>query len=101
MLLVSALLGLQGMSLYRPQSEDCSEAMDMLVFEKIRGMTPTERLRAASAACEAAERLLLAGLRAQYKDASEEEIRRRAGARRLGRELTIRMYGSQAEAWLD
>ena len=89
------------MSTYRPQSRDCSEATDRLVFEKIRGMTPTERLRVTSDACEAANRLLMAGLRAQYPEASEEELRCRAGARRLGRELTLRMYGSQAEAWLD
>ncbi len=89
------------MSTYRPQSEDCSEAMDRLVFEKVRAMTPLQRLEAASAAFRAAERLLLAGLREQYPDASEEELRRRAGARRLGREETLRWFGSQAEAWLD
>jgi hypothetical protein len=86
---------------YRPQSEDCTEAVDRLVFERVRAMTPEERLLQAMDAYRAVERLSIAGLRAQYPEASAKELFRRAGARRLGRELTLRAYGPEAEAWLD
>jgi hypothetical protein len=89
------------MSAYRPQASDTSEAVDRLVFDGFRAMTPEQRLRLASQAAAALERLSIAGLRLRFPEAEEEELRRRAGARRLGAELTRRAYGPQAEAWLD
>ncbi len=71
------------------------------MFEKIRAMTPEERIAISTEAFYAAIELQIAGLRMQYPEADEEELRRRAGARRLGREFTLRMCGKQAEAWLD
>lgn len=92
---------LRAMDGYRPQSSDCADTIDRVVFDRIREMTPEQRLRAVTEACLAADRLLRAGLRLQYPDADEEEIRRRAGARRVGREALVRLCGSEAEAWLD
>lgn len=86
---------------YRPQSEDTSEAVDRMVMEGFAEMSPAERIQLAIDAWNAMVQLSIAGLRMQYPTASEEELQRRAGARRLGRELTLRVYGKEAEAWLD
>ena len=63
-------------------------------------MTPAERLRTAMRARAAMLRMNLAGLRIRYPGASEDELRRRAGALRLGRELTIWAFGPEAANWL-
>ena len=89
------------MQRYRPQSSDCSVAIDRVVFDRIRAMSPGERLRGVALACLAAERLQIAGLRLQYPSADDEELRRRAAARRVGREFLLRFLGVEAEAWLD
>jgi hypothetical protein len=75
--------------------------MDRLVFDGLRAMTPAERLLLAQDMILAAEALTLAGLRLRFPAASELELRRRLGARRLGHELTLRVYGPEAAAWLD
>jgi hypothetical protein len=64
-------------------------------------MTPSERLQAVTAACLAAHRLQTAGLRLRYPTASDDELARRAAARRVGRESLLRFFGAEAEAWLD
>jgi hypothetical protein len=81
---------------YQPQSNDASVVMDRLVFDGLRAMTPAERLLLAQDMILAAEALTLAGLRLRFPAASELELRRR-----LGRELTLRVYGPEAAAWLD
>jgi hypothetical protein len=86
---------------YRPQSEDTAEAVDRLVFDGLAAMQPADRLRLAASLCAAAEQLSIAGLRLRHPHASEEELRRRAGALRLGRESTLRAFGPEAEAWLS
>jgi hypothetical protein len=86
---------------YRPQSEDTSEAVDRQVFDGLRAMTPLQRLELAARASRAVHRLSVAGLRLRYPDASEVELGRRAGALRLGPELTRLAFGPEAEAWLD
>lgn len=89
------------MSSYVPQSSDTPEAVDRAVFDGIREMTPLQRLQLASRASRALHRLSVAGLRMRYPDASEEELSRRAGALRLGPELTRFAFGPAAEAWLE
>lgn len=86
---------------YRPQSADCSEAMDRAMFDRIHAMSPSERLSAVSAACLAADRLQMAGLRLQYPDADDASLRRRAGVRRVGKEFLRRFYGDAVEGWPD
>jgi hypothetical protein len=85
---------------YRAAAADPSEAVDRLVFEGWRAMTPVERLRLAACASAELARLAVAGLRLRYPDAREEELQRRAGALRLGRELTLQAFGPEAAAWL-
>ena len=84
-----------------PQSNDASVGIDRLVFDGLRAMTLAARLQLACEMTRAAAAMTLAGLRLRYPNASELELHRRRGARRLGRELTLRTYGPEAEAWLD
>lgn len=86
---------------YRAQASDTSEAIDRLVFEGLRRMSAAERLRLVTEASLALERLSIAGLRLRFPDASDEELRRRAGAKRLGRDLTLRAFGPEAERWIE
>ncbi len=86
---------------YRPQSEDTSEAVDRMVFDGLHAMTPVERLELARLACQGVHRMTIAGLRMQFPDAGDEELDCRAKARRLGRDLTLRFFGADAEVWLD
>jgi hypothetical protein len=86
---------------YRPQARDTNAAVDRLVFDGFRRMTPAQRLELAAAAFRSVEQLSIAGLRLRHPDLDDEQLRRRAGARRLGRELTLRAFGQEAEAWLD
>jgi hypothetical protein len=83
------------------RSEDTRAAIDRLVFDGIAAMSPAERLLLAARLCAAAEQLSIAGLRLRHPRASEEELHRRAGALRLGRDLTLRAFGVEAEAWLS
>lgn len=78
---------------YTPQASDVAEHIDREVFRGLRSMTPVERLHVAVRACQALHRLSVAGLRLRYPTASEEELAQRAGALRLGAELTRRTFG--------
>ncbi|HMQ22614.1 MAG TPA: hypothetical protein PKE00_09010 [Planctomycetota bacterium] len=89
------------MNSYEPQASDTTEAIDRLVFEGFRAMSPRERLELARKACHAVERMSIAGLRLRYPNASDDELRKRAGAKRLGPELTRLAFGVEAEAWLE
>ncbi|MHC5063135.1 MAG: hypothetical protein ACYTG5_04070 [Planctomycetota bacterium] len=89
------------MPTYKPQARDTREAIDRQVFEGFRAMTPLQKLELASQASKALHRLSVAGLRMRYPEASEEELFRRAGALRLGRELTLLAFGPEAESWLE
>lgn len=88
------------MDAYAPQASDTAPAVDRAVFEGLRAMTPVQRLRLASVASRALHRIAVAGLRLRFPEASEEELCRRAGARRLGRRLALLAFGPSAEAWL-
>lgn len=86
---------------YRPQAEDVSEAVDRAVFDGFRQMTPQQRLQIAMQACRSLQRLAIAGLRLRFPQADDEELFRRAGALRLGPELTRWAFGPAAEAWIQ
>jgi len=64
-------------------------------------MTPLRRLEIAARTSRALHRLSVAGLRLRHPNASEAELARRAGALRLGPELTRKAFGDEAEAWLE
>lgn len=85
---------------YCPQASDTREDVDRAMFERLRAMTPLERLQVAMASYAAAERLSIAGLRLRHPDAGEDELRMRAAALRLGRDTMLRFFGERALAWL-
>jgi hypothetical protein len=86
---------------YRPQAHDTTEAIDRLVFEGFARMAPAARLALCARACRDLRELSMAGLRLRYPNASDRELRCRAGALALGRELTLRAFGPEAEAWFS
>jgi hypothetical protein len=86
---------------YVPQASDVSEAVDRAVFDALRELQPLQRLQIAMRASRALHRLSVAGLRLRFPAASDEELERRAGALRLGPELTRMAFGPAAEAWLE
>ena len=85
---------------YAPQASHVSEAVDRELFAGFSRMTPLQRLQLAVNASRALHRLSVAGLRLRFPAATEEELHRRAGALRLGPELTRLAFGPAAEAWL-
>lgn len=86
---------------YAPQASDTNENVDRAVFDGLRQMTPLRRLEIAARASRALHRLSVAGLRLRHPNASEEELASRAGALRLGPELTRKAFGDAAEAWIE
>lgn len=90
-----------GMSSDRPEARDPAEAMDELVFDAFRRMSPAERLELAAAASRSLEELSIAGLRQRFAGLPQEELRRRAGVIRLGADLARRAFGAGATAWLE
>lgn len=83
----------------RPQSNDTPLAVEREQFARLRELRPEERLRLGGRLSASLERLVIAELRQRFPDASDDELRRRAGVRRLGRELAVRMYGEQP--WIE
>ena len=88
------------MASYQPQSEDTHPDIDRMVFERLRSMSPAERLGLLTAACASVEQVSLAGLRHRHPDAPHEELLMRAAALRVGRETMLRFFGERALAWL-
>ncbi|MCC6857814.1 MAG: hypothetical protein IT158_04600 [Bryobacterales bacterium] len=64
-----------------------------------RRMTPVQKLRAMFEATEFLIRMQEAGVRRMYPDAGEREVFLRTAARRLPRELMIRVYGWDPEQY--
>lgn len=61
---------------YRPQSEDCSVAADLLDFWLLRQRSPDERLEMGAAMMQGARRMSLEAQRQQYPDLSSTEFAR-------------------------
>lgn len=89
------------MSPVRPLSADTSPDIAQLLVERWRAMTPIDKLRAVDAANRSVEALATAGVRQRHPGASDEEVRRRVVALRVGRELSIAAYGwdPEIEGW--
>lgn len=81
----------------RPQSPDTSLALEEKLFARYRRMSAEEKLQHIGALGRLAEELALAGLRAKYPEASEEECRLRLVSRWIDRETMIRVYGWDPE----
>ena len=83
----------------RPQSLDTPLAVELEQLARLRELRPEERLRLAGQLSASLQKLVIAELRQRFPGAGEDELRRRAGVRRLGRELAVRTYGEQP--WIE
>lgn len=82
---------------YRTESSDTSAEAEQVVLEIARRRTPGEKAARVWAMMEYVHNLAFAALRRQHPDLTDDEIRFRLTARRLGRELTIAVYGRDPE----
>ena len=72
---------------------DTSPDAQRVLIEGYRRMTPTQKLRRVESLNRALVLLQKARIRAEYGNISDEEMRMRLGALRLGRETMIKVFG--------
>lgn len=72
---------------------DTHPKMEALQIQLWRQATPTRKMNMLAQLNKSAQILALAGLRAQYTQASESEIRRRLADLLLGEETAYKVYG--------
>lgn len=74
-----------------PPSDTSPEA-ERFLNEAYRRMTPTEKLQRVAALNRSLLQLSAARIRQQYGDVSDDEMRLRLAALRLGRETMIKLF---------
>ncbi len=74
-------------------SSDTHPKMEALQIRLWRQASPTRKMHMLAQLNASARMLALAGLRSQYPQASEAELRRRLASLILGEELTSKVYG--------
>lgn len=77
-------------------SDTSSEARRILI-EGYRRMSPTQKLQRVASLNRALVLLQKARIRAQYGNVSDDEMRMRLGALRLGRETMVKVFGWDPE----
>ncbi len=86
------------MTPHPPEFADTDPRAMEVWLDLLRRMTPGERLASALHLTELALQMSEAGVRAVYPQASDHEVFLRAAARRLPRELMIRVYNWDPES---
>ena len=76
---------------------DTSARADAVQFELLRAMTPAQRAEIFTALTLAVQDLAMAGLRKRYPAATDDELRLRLAARRLGDDVVRRVWGWSAD----
>jgi hypothetical protein len=79
-------------------SSDTHPKMEALQIKLLRQASPTRKMNMLAALNASARLLALTGLRAQYPQASEAELRRRLANLLLGEELAQKVYGETGHA---
>jgi hypothetical protein len=74
--------------------QDTSPAAEARYYELLRAATPERRLGTAVALTRAVRELALAGIRARFPSADEEEVRVRLTVRLYGSEIARRLFGT-------
>ncbi|MGE0431557.1 MAG: hypothetical protein AB7K09_08855 [Planctomycetota bacterium] len=82
----------------QPLFSDTPLHVEHILLDLYRRMTPAQRAAKMLAMCRAAGELAAAGVRRQYPDASEEELRLRTAARWLPADLMRKAYGFDPDA---
>jgi hypothetical protein len=80
---------------------DTPAVVQARIDEVWRRMSFRERFDLVAGLNDSCEQLAAAGVRARYPAATDEEVRRRVLALRLGRDLMVRVYGwdPHVEGW--
>ncbi|MBN1316957.1 MAG: hypothetical protein JXA42_15865 [Anaerolineales bacterium] len=74
-------------------SSDTHPKMEALQVQLLRQASPTRKMQMLAHLIKSAHILALAGLRLQYPQASESELRRRLAGLLLGEETACKVYG--------
>ena len=77
---------------------DTHPKMEALQIELWRQASPTKKMNMLAQLNASARTLALTGLRAQYPQATEAELRRKLAHLLLGEELAQKVYGEDANA---
>jgi hypothetical protein len=77
---------------------DTHPKMEALQIELWRQASPIKKMNMLAQLNASVKLLALTGLRAQYPQASEGELRRKLAGLLLGEELACRVYGMQGES---
>lgn len=77
---------------------DTNPKMEALQIQLWRQASPTRKMQALAQLNASAKTLALTGLRSQYPQASDAELRRRLAGLLLGEELATKVYGELAHA---
>ena len=77
----------------RSRVSDTPPAVERMLIEGYRQMSPAQKLERVAALNRALDQLARARIRAQYGDVSEREVRLRLGALRLDRRLMMDAFG--------
>jgi len=75
------------------RATDTSERTDEVQFEILRRMTVQQRAELFTQMTLAVQELAMAGLRKQYPNATDDELRLRLAARRLGNDVVRKIWG--------
>jgi hypothetical protein len=78
---------------YRTQSADTSPEAERFIIERLRELPIWRKAEMITAITRAAEEMSLAGLRARYPEAQDDELRLRLAALRLDRDTMVRLFG--------
>lgn len=77
---------------------DTHPKMEALQIQLLRQASPTRKMNMLAQLNASAQMLALTGLRAQYPQASEAELRRKLAGLLLGEELARKLYGETSHA---
>ena len=81
-----------------PLYPDTHPKMEALQIELWRQASPTKKMNMLAQLNESVRTLAMAGLRSQYPQASEAELRRKLADLLLGEELALKVFGDTANA---
>ncbi len=81
-----------------PGKSDTNPALEPVIIEGYRKMSPAQRFKLAMEMSEAVRDLAKIGVLKRHPDISDEELRKRLGALLVGRELSIKINGWDPDA---
>lgn len=77
---------------------DTHPKMEALQIELLRSASPTRKMQMLTQLNQSARLLAMTGLRSQFPQSSETELRRRLAGLLLGEEIACKVYGELPDA---